>query len=226
MLAGAVGASGGLPVAHHLGDLGDDLFAVAEHDQVDEVGDRLRVVGAVAPHHDERVLGPSVGGTDRDARQVDAVEEVRVGELGRQVEAQQVELAGGAVRVDREEREPPVAHERLEVDPRCVGALGEGVVALVQDLVEDLQTLVGQADLVGVGVDEQPPDVALAGLGTLRTVLQADVARRLLHMGQEGLERGPEGGHPVRAYPTTSRGGHAAAVQPTPENRSDLRILS
>jgi hypothetical protein len=40
----------------------------------------------------------------------------------------------------------------LEVGPGGVGALGDRVVALVEDLVEDLQALVGQADLVGVGV--------------------------------------------------------------------------
>ena len=62
----------------------------------------------------------------------------------------------GAVRVDGEQREPLAAQLVLEVEPRRVGALGRRVVALVEDLVEDLEPLVGQADLVGVGVDEQP----------------------------------------------------------------------
>ena len=46
-----------------------------------------------------------IGGADRDVGKVDAVEEVRVRQLGRQVERQQVEQRCRAVRVDAEERE-------------------------------------------------------------------------------------------------------------------------
>ena len=48
----------------------------------------------------------------------------------------------------------------LEVGPHRVGALGEDPVALVEHLVEDLHALVGQADLVGVGVHQRPADRA------------------------------------------------------------------
>ena len=41
-----------------------------------------------------------------------------------------------------------------------VGPLGDGVGALVQQLVEDLQALVGQPDLVGVGIEQQPGHLA------------------------------------------------------------------
>ena len=85
--------------------------------------------------------------------------------------------------------------ERLEVDPRRVGALGDGVVALVDDLVEDLETLVGQADLVGVGVDEQPGHLPGRVLGGDGAVLAPDVAGRFLHLGQEWFEPRPEAGH-------------------------------
>ena len=64
----------------------------------------------------------------------------------------------GAVGVDREERHRALAHLAGEVEPGRVGALGDGVGAFVEDLVEDLEPLVGQPDLVGVGVDEQPGD--------------------------------------------------------------------
>ena len=66
----------------------------------------------------------------------------------------------GAVGVDREERHRVLAQRAVEVEPGRVGTLGDGVGAFVEDLVEDLEPLVGEPDLVGVGVDEQPGDRA------------------------------------------------------------------
>ena len=176
-----------------LGDLAHDLLAVAEHDHVEEVGQRLGVVGAVAAGHDQRMLGAPVGGAHRHAGQVDAVEQVGVDELGRQVERQQVEGAGrrGGCR-PRTAADRAARSTRLEVGPRGVGALGDRVGALVEDLVEDLQALVGQPDLVGVGVDEQPRHLVGAVLGGLAAVLAPDVAGRLLDPGQQGFELWPD----------------------------------
>jgi hypothetical protein len=165
-LAAALGAARGLPSGDHLGDLGDDLFAVAQHDEVEEVGERLGVVGAVPARGHQRVLGAALGGPHRHARQIDAVEEVGVGQLGGQVEGEHVELVARAVSVDREQRDALAPHDGLEIAPRCVRALGDGVVTLVQDLVEDLQALVGQTDLVGVGIRQQPGNSALTCAGT------------------------------------------------------------
>jgi hypothetical protein len=61
VLARSFGAPRSLPLADDLGDLADDLFAVAEDDQVDEVGEGLGVVGAVTADDHERVLGAAVG---------------------------------------------------------------------------------------------------------------------------------------------------------------------
>ncbi len=191
-LARSSRATARLPRAHDLGDLRHDFLAVTDREPVDEVGERLRVVGAVAARPDERMLGPTVRGPHRHAREVDAVEDVRVHELGREVERDQVELTRRAVRVDREQRQLVTAQQRLEIEPRRVRALGDRVVALVQDLVEDLQPLVGQTDLVGIGVDEQPRHLPGVVVGSQGAVFATDVASRLLHLGQERLEPGPE----------------------------------
>ena len=45
-LSGAGVLAVALPLADEVGDVTDDFFAVAQHDQVDEVGDRFGVVGA------------------------------------------------------------------------------------------------------------------------------------------------------------------------------------
>ena len=48
-LARAGGAAARLPRPHDVGDLGDDLFAVADGEPIHEVGERLGVVRAVPP---------------------------------------------------------------------------------------------------------------------------------------------------------------------------------
>ena len=192
-LAAALGAPGPLPRRHHLGDLGDHLLAVAEDGDVDEVGQRLGVERAVAADHHEGVGGGAASRVQRDAGEVDALEDVRVDELGRQVEGQDVErrLAGRWVSTLKSGTRC-WRSSAAEVGPRAVGPLGHGVVALVEQLVEDLQALVGQADLVGVGVGEQPRHLVGGVVRRDHAVFHADVAGRLLHPRQEHLELGPD----------------------------------
>ena len=136
-----------------------------------------------------------VGRTNGHAREVHAVEKVGVDELGRQVEGEDVEVAGGAMRVHREQRQAVLPQQRLEVGPRGVGALGDGVGALVEDLVEDLQPLVRQPDLVRVGIAEQPRHLLRRVLRSLGPVLAADVASRLLHPAEQRFELRPDRRH-------------------------------
>ena len=49
-----------------------------------------------------------------------------------------------------------LAHEGLKVTPRGVAAFGGRVRAFIQNLIENLQSLIRKPDLIGVGVDEQP----------------------------------------------------------------------
>ncbi len=146
----------------------------------------------MAPGTDERMRRIALLGTDGDAGEIEAVEHVRVDELGRKVEGNDVEVGGRPVGVDRKERQSTCSHERLEVEPRCIRAFGDGVGSLVEDLVEDLKALVGETDFVGVGIGQEPRDLARAVFRSQRSQLTADVAGRLLHLGQERLEPGPQ----------------------------------
>ena len=140
----AGGAPGALPRADDLGDLADRLLAVADDEGVDEVGHGLGVERAVAADDHERVLGAAVLGPHRHAGEVEALEDVGVDELGGEAEGEDVEVAGVVVGVDREERDALGARiSRVHVEPRRVGAFGHRVVTFVQDLVEDLEPLVG-----------------------------------------------------------------------------------
>jgi hypothetical protein len=191
----AVGAPGSDPPADDIGDLADHLLAITQHDHVDEVGQRLMVERAVAADHDQRVLGPTVRRPDGHAGEVDHLQDVGVDELSGEVEGEQVEVVGGAVGVGREQRDAVPAEQPVEVPPRCVRAFGERVGPLVEDLVEDLQPLVGQPDLVGVGIGEQPRHPARPVAGGDRAVLAADVTSRLLHLSEERFDPRPERGH-------------------------------
>ncbi len=219
----AAGLAGTLPAAHDLADLGDHLFAVAEHEEVDEVGQGLGVVGAVSPGADEQVIGATVGGPDRTASEIHTVQDVGVDELCGEVERQDVEVGRGTVGVDAEQRQSFGAHLGLEVGPWRIGALGDGVGALVDDLIEDLEALVGQPDLVGVGIAEQPGNLVGAVLGLLMPCLEADVAGRLLDTRQDRLELGPDVGHGAQATtpPPTIR-----ATVPDRCGRRSRRALS
>src|SRR5436309_1690704 len=91
-------------------------------------------------------------------RRVGRGNQVRVDHIGGEQDAEQVERAHRPVRVDGDLRDAVLAHEPFQVGPDRVGALGQHVGPLVEDLVQDLHALVGPADLVRVRVHERPPD--------------------------------------------------------------------
>ena len=91
---------------------------------------------------------------------------------------------------------PAARIDGLHVDPGRVGALGDRVVALVEDLVEDLEPLVGEPDLVGVGIDQEKgrPAAPVSGrqVARLRPHLHTDVASGLLNPGQQRFDPRPQ----------------------------------
>ena len=127
-------------------------------------------------------------GAQRDAGQVERGEHVGVAELGGERDAEQVERAHRPVRVDRELRHAVLAHQRLEVRPDRVGPLGQHVGLLVEHLVEDLHALVGQADLVRVGIHQRPAHGRGVPVLDHRAQLAAHVLDRLADPGQQLLQ--------------------------------------
>jgi hypothetical protein len=140
--------------------------------------------------HDDRVGLVAVDRVQRDAGEVEGLEQVGVAELGGEADAQQVEVGDRAVGVDGELADAVLAHQGGEVGPDGVGALGQGVGPLVEHLVQDHQALVGQPDLVGVGVHQRPVDGDVVPRLDLRVQLAADVLDRLLHLREERFETG------------------------------------
>jgi hypothetical protein len=91
------------------------------------------------------------------------------------------------MRVNRKQRNPPLAHEGLEVNPGRVRTLGYRVGALIQNLVQDLQPLIGQADLVHIGISEEPSHFAVAVLRNYRSIFAPDIAGWFAHPSKKRL---------------------------------------
>jgi hypothetical protein len=85
------------------------------------------------------------------------------------------------MRIDRKKRNPPFTHETLKVNPGRLRTLGYGVGALIQDLVQDLQPLIGQADLVHIGISEEPSHLSVTVLRNYRSIFAPDIAGWFAH---------------------------------------------
>ncbi len=187
-LLAPAGTALGLPLADDLGHVEHGLLAVADDRGVDEVGDRLRVEGRVAAGEHDRVVQTAVLRLQRDPREVEGGEHVGVAELRGEAEPEDVERLHRAVAVHRELRDLVLAHQGLQVRPHAVRALGQDALALVEDLVQDHDALVGQPHLVRVRVHERPADVARVPRLDGGVQLTADVLDWLLHMREQSFE--------------------------------------
>lgn len=92
--------------------------------------------------------------------------------------------------VQGERRDVAGAHEVGEIRPDGESAFGQDPVVLVEHLVEDRQTLVGLAHLVGVGVHEGPPHLGRLPRLDDAVLLPAHVLDGLADACQQLLERG------------------------------------
>ena len=169
--------------------------------------------------------------------EVEGVQHVGVAELGREGQPEEVEVAHRAVAVDGELRQAALPQLCLHVGPHGIRALGEGVLTLVDDLVEDHDALVGHAHLVGVGIHQRPAGGQLLAGGPVpadvpvldRGVqLAADVLDGLVDPFQQRLEIGPQGftRHPsmLRARPRSASKRRPPTYAVGPASRSARRL--
>ena len=145
-----------------------------------------------AGEHQRIMLSP-LACVQRDAGKIESVQHVGVAELGREAQSEDIEGSHRAVRVQGELRQPVAPHQRFQVAPHRVRPLGQNPVLLVQDLVEDGDALVGQPDLVRVGIAQAPPHLDGVPVLHLRVQLTADVLDRLAHPSQQRLQEGEDG---------------------------------
>ncbi len=214
--APSVGTPGRLPRADQLGDDEGGFLPVAQHGSVDEVGDRFGVERRVpAGDHDRVVLAP-VDAVQRDAGEVERLEQVGVAELGGEADPEQVERLHRQVVLQRELRQAVLTHLHGEVRPHRERALGDHPVTLVEDFVQDREALVRLAHLVGVGVHQCPAHLGSSEVLAERVHFTAGVLHRLGHLGEQWLQPRVEGRHGVGCHGWASVINTAAVAKPGP----------
>ncbi len=188
--------AGPLAVADGVRDLQQRLLPVAHAHDVGEGAQHRRVRGAVPADEHQRVAVAAVGRAQRHARQVEHRQQVGQAQLVAQREADHVERARRPTRLQREQGQAPLPQQRLEVGPGREREVGVGVLARVDRGVEDAQAVVGDAQLVGVGVGEQEVGAGRVPVLARRAQLPAQVAPRA---GDQGQHAPPQrGAQPLR----------------------------
>ena len=183
--------------AVQLDQLHGDVLALAEGDDVHEGGQRLGIVGAGPADDDERGERRPVRAVDGQARQVEQVQHVGVGQLIAEGDADQVELRDRVAALQGVEGQTGLAHLVGHVAPGGEHALAPDSGDLVHHAVEDADAQVGHADLIGVREAEGIAAVHLGLVLVHRAVFAAHVAPRLLYAGEQLFQLMIHGGPPV-----------------------------
>ncbi len=154
------------------------------------VGKRHGVHGAGAAGDHDRMVVSAVNGPDGDPSQLQPDEDVGVGQLVLERDADDIEFRQREVRFEAGERPARRAELLLVVRPGRENALAGRVVPAVQDLVQDPEAQVRHADLVGIG--EEEADLCPHGRKVLvhAVDLVVDVPGRLGHQRQKIFEHG------------------------------------
>ena len=184
-----------LLAAHTLGagvtnagaDLDDALLAVPKQHRVQGGRERLAVPGRRTAGKDDRVVLVAVRGPQGNAGQVEGLKHVGGDELVGERETDGVEGGERGRPLKREQRHPPLPHERRHVLPRQEAPLAAHALLCVHGVVEDGDCKVGLADLVDVRVHHgqvEGPLLLLHG-----APLVVEVASGVLHVGQQRLDQ-------------------------------------
>ena len=163
------------PLEHQIREL---LLGLSDEERVEERRDRLGVRGAGPAAEDQRMSRAAVGCVERHAPEIEEGEDVRVGELVLQGDADDVELPERPGRLERAQRHAVLAQLRLHVHPRGERPFAGYARVSVEEVVEDLRAEVGHAHLVGVGEGEHDPRIDRRGVLDDGAVLTAQIARR------------------------------------------------
>ena len=89
--------------------------------------------------------------------------------------------------LERQQRNPRLAHGIAHIGPRHIAALAGNALGLIEDVIENGDALVGQTDLIHVRVDHAAAVIGI-GLGE-RAPLMVDIATRLLDLCEQRLNQ-------------------------------------
>lgn len=170
-----------------LADLEQRLLTLANQDGIEEGRIRLGVINRRSAGDDDGIVLGAVGRQQRNAGEIERLEKVCHGHLVRHVHTDDIKRGHGRCALERQQRDTGLAHGIAHIGPRHITALTGDALGLVKDVVQDGDTLVGQADLVHVRVNHAATIVGI-GLGE-RTPLVVDIATRLFDLREQRLDQ-------------------------------------
>ncbi len=166
--------------AHH-------LFAFSDKKQIEEIGDRLRIVHARPAGDDERIRLRArlrVKRIERNAGKRKHIEDIRVAHFIRKRKTEHVKIADRAFRFQRKKRKPPLPHECFHIHPRRIDALGQSVVSFIDDAVNDFQPQMAHGDFVHIRKRQRHAHIDRIVVLDDAVPFAADIARRFFDMHQ------------------------------------------
>ena len=140
--------------AMQLAGLEPRFLALADEAGIEDGRVRLRVVHRGTAGDDDGVVFASVGRQQRNASEVESLEEVRHRHLVRHMQADDIKRSDRRCTLEREQRNARLAHSVTHIGPRHIATLAGDALGLVKDVVEDGDALVGQTDLVHIRIDQ------------------------------------------------------------------------
>ncbi len=141
--------------------------------------------------HDGMLVTP-VRAMQGDARKVERGQQIGVPQLGGEADAEQVEVGHRTVAIHGELGDAVLTQQLFQIRPDRVGALSQDVRLLVENLVKDLDALVGQADLVGVRIHQAPADDRVRPRLYLGVSFAAEIAHGLADPRKQRFQTGEQ----------------------------------
>ncbi len=168
---------GGPGRADRLTELHRDLLAVADHGAVDKIRQGLGVHGTGSAHDHQGVVFPPLLPAQRHPPQGEHVQDIAVGELVLEGEADDVEFSEGPFGLEGNQRRPICTEQVLHVGPGSVDPLCRQPVKAVENMVENGETDVAHPHFIDIGKGQGEGEVDLGGILSDTAELPAEIAR-------------------------------------------------
>ena len=173
---------------HHVDGLQRADFAVSNGKRVDEMIQRLRIERARAARNDDRIVPGAVLAVQRNAGQIEELQDVGIAHLILQRNAQHVKAADWRARLQRKQRHILLTHQVRHVHPRRKDALAKRVLPLIDDIIQDAGTQMGHAHLVHIRERKRIANRHAVRILEHGIHLAAHVPGRLLHPVQQSVD--------------------------------------
>ena len=176
-----------LGLAVQIGKFQHDLLAVADHEQVNEVSQRLRIVGTRTAAGYNMLEFGTVLCQHRNTAEIQHIQNVGKRQLVLQRKSDNIKVRQRVTALQTVQRQPCLAHFGLHVNPWRADAFAPDALLIVEQTVQDTRTEVRHGNLIGIRKTERKSQIDVLFIFHHRAPFTADVACRLLYTGQNGF---------------------------------------